>query len=60
MDPQELTGALSGVRGMCGGDRIRRLPSKAQKLASVKGEEEPTTFPHPEKRATIAPAHTPG
>jgi hypothetical protein len=37
MGPQGVTVAI--IRGMCGGDRIGRLCSKAQKLTSVKDEE---------------------
>jgi hypothetical protein len=48
---KELTVAVIRVR--CRGDRLRRLPSKPQKLASVKGEEGIKTFPHHEKQDTI-------
>ena len=52
MAPQQLTVVIP--EDVCG-VRMRWVPSKAQKFASVKGEEAIETFPRGAKRATIAP-----
>jgi uracil-DNA glycosylase len=48
------------IRGRCRGDRLRRLPSKPQKFAAVKGQDGKGAFHHQGNQDTIPAGHDPG